>query len=386
MAKVTSNNQGEKKLLCADPRYVTRLEDLNGLSDQEKFKLTQVTDKYDFRANDYYLSLIDWNDPNDPIRNLIVPREHELEDWGHLDPSGEQEYTVMPGVEHKYDSTVLLLVSKACGGICRYCFRKRVFIYKDEEILQDLPAALQYVREHPEITNVLLTGGDPLLLNTNELREIIDGLMQIEHVRIIRIGSKMPAFNPCRILQDPDLLKLFEETCTDTKQLYVVVHFDHEREITEAAIRAIKAMRKTGAELANQTPLIRGINDDPDVLAALFQKLSFVGVPPYYVFQCRPALGNRNYVVPIEQGYQIFEQAKVQVSGLAKRARYTMSHASGKIEVVGLTDNHVYFKYHRAANYVDSGRLLIFERNQDAYWLDDYETPVFTGTSTDCDQ
>ncbi|MCK4629456.1 MAG: KamA family radical SAM protein [Sedimentisphaerales bacterium] len=366
------------------PKYITSLDDIEGLAESERAGLAQVTDKYKFRANEYYLSLIDWDDPDDPIRNLIIPNMRELDEWGRLDPSNECAYTIMPGLEHKYDSTVLLLISSVCGGICRYCFRKRMFINKNEEILTDLPAAIRYIDKHKEITDVLLTGGDPLMLSTGRLREIITAFQQIEHVRIIRIGTKVPAFNPYRILEDSELLDLFESTCNTNTQLYVVVHFNHVRELTDVAVEAVSALRKTGAELANQTPLIRGINDDPQTMADLFQALSFIGVPPYYVFQCRPASGNKGYAMPVEEGYQIIKQANSIVSGLAKRARFTMSHATGKIEVVGLTASHIFLRYHRTADNTDSGKFLIYERNPAAYWLDDYKNPVETFPAERC--
>jgi len=128
--------------------------------------------------------------------------------------------------------------------------------------------------------------------------------------------------------------------------------------------------------LINQCPLIRGVNDRPETLAELFQTMAFAGIPPYYVFQCRPAVGNKPYSVPIEEGYEIFEAAKARVSGLAKRARYVMSHHSGKIEVVGKTREFMFFKYHRAAREEDSGRFFIMRRNHRAYWLDDYDQIV----------
>ena len=125
--------------------------------------------------------------------------------------------------------------------------------------------------------------------------------------------------------------------------------------------------------MANQTPLIRGVNDDPQVLGDLLGRLSFIGAVPYYIFQCRPATGNRAYTVPVEEGYRIVEQAKALVSGLAKRARFVMSHSTGKIEIVGMTRGRVYFKYHRAADDADSGRFFIVKRNPKACWLDDYD-------------
>ncbi|UCE49226.1 MAG: hypothetical protein JSW47_03610, partial [Phycisphaerales bacterium] len=156
------------------------------------------------------------------------------------------------------------------------------------------------------------------------------------------------------------------------KRIYVVTHFAHPRELTEPAVRAIGMLQKAGAITANQTPLIRGINDNPEVMAELLANLSFIGAAPYYIFQCRPAVGNRAYTVPIEEGYEIVEQAKALVSGLAKRVRFVMSHSTGKIEIVGLSNGLVYFKYHRAADDNDSGRFLVLQSNPGAYWLDDY--------------
>ena len=353
--------------------YVTSIEQLERLSEQEIVELQKVTDKFDFRCTDYYLSLIDWDDPEDPIRKVIIPDVRELEEWGRLDPSDEGEYTILPGLEHKYNSTALLLVSNICGGICRYCFRKRVFMEQHRDFLRDLPAALQYIKEHHEINQVLLTGGDPLVLTTSKLENIIRQLRGIEHVQIIRIGTKIPAFNPYRIVGDPALLEMLEKYSTERKKIYVMTHFVHPRELTDLSIESIYLLQKAGTTIANQTPLIRGLNDDPKVLAELLSRLSFIGAVPYYIFQCRPALGNKAYTMPIEEGYEIVEQAKSRVSGLAKRVRFVMSHSSGKIEIIGKTKDYVYFKYHRAANDADSSRFLSFKSNPAACWFDDYD-------------
>jgi len=353
-------------------KYLTKIEKLEHLSPAEKSELRQVTKKFDFRTNDYYLSLIDWNDPNDPIRTLIVPSLQELDEWGRLDPSDEKTYCVMPGLEHKYPSTALLLVSNVCDGICRYCFRKRVFINPQNEYLRDLPGAIQYIKQHQEINNVLLTGGDPFVLKPSKLESIIQALREIEHVSIIRIGTKIPAFNPSRIVEDPALTRIIKKYSTEQKRIYIMTHFIHPRELTDTAAKAVNLLQKAGALIANQMPLIRGVNDKPEVLAELLSKLSFIGAVPYYIFQCRPALGNKPYTVPIEKGYEIVEQAKALVSGMAKRARFVMSHSTGKIEIIGRTEGFVYFKYHRAAKVADSGRFMALVSNPDAYWLEDY--------------
>ncbi len=353
-------------------KYLTKIDQLEQLKRDEKAELGQVTSQFAFRGNEYYLSLIDWDDPDDPIRRLIIPDLQELDEWGRLDPSDEKSYCIMPGLEHKYNSTALLLVSNVCEGICRYCFRKRVFINPRSEYLQDTPAAMQYIREHKEITNVLLTGGDPLVLKPSKIENIIRQLREIEHVKIIRIGTRVPAFNPYRIINEPALLEMIEKYSTDQKRIYVMTHFIHPRELTEPAIKSLGLLQKAGAITANQTPLIRGVNDDPEIMAELLAKLSFIGTVPYYIFQCRPAMGNKPYTVPIEEGYDIVEQTKALVSGLAKRVRFVMSHSTGKIEIVGKTEGRVYFKYHRAADDADSGRFLVLESNPEAYWLDDY--------------
>lgn len=359
-------------------RYLTRIDQIEPLGDAERDRLRPVTEQFAFRSNDYYLSLIDWDDPDDPIRRIIVPSLQELEPWGRLDPSDEKTYTVMPGLEHKYNSTVLLLVSNVCDGICRYCFRKRVFIKPQMEYLRDVPGAMDYIEKHKEVTNVLLTGGDPLALATGKLDEIVRRLREIEHIQIIRIGTKIPAFNPHRIVNDPSLLEMVERYSTPYKRIYFMTHFVHPRELTDVAVRALQLLQKAGAVTANQMPLLRGVNDDPDMLADLLGKLSFVGAVPYYIFQCRPAVGNRAYTVPIEEGCEIVEQAKSYVSGLAKRLRYTMSHSTGKIEILGRFEGRTYFKYHRAAEDADSGRFLVFDSDPEACWLDDYEEVTST--------
>lgn len=360
----------------AKPGYITKIDALPQLSPKHQAELKKITEKFPFRVNSYYLSLINWDDPDDPIRRIIIPDVCELDEWGRLDPSDEGAYTVCPGVEHKYNSTALLLVSDVCEGICRYCFRKRVFTESQSKHRLNLPAAMGYLKKHTEITNVLLTGGDPLTLSTPKLKNIIRQLSEIDHIRIIRIGTRVPVFNPYRITEDPDLLKMIKTYSTKSKKIYVMTHFVHPNELTDIAVEGVELLQKTGALMTNQMPLIRGVNDKPEVLAQILAKLSFIGAVPYYVFQCRPALGNKAYTVPIEEGYDIFERAKALVSGLAKRSRYVMSHSTGKIEIVGKTENRVYFKYHRAARDEDSGKFMVFKSNPKACWFDDYDEVI----------
>lgn len=354
-------------------RYIKKLQDIPQLSDAERTALQPVADAYAFRVSDYYLKLIDWNDPTDPIRQLVIPRADELHDWGKLDASNEAANTVLRGVQHKYPDTALLLCNEVCGAYCRYCFRKRLFMNDNDEASKDLTPGIDYIRAHPEITNVLLTGGDPLLLSTRRLTEIIGALREIEHVQIIRIGTKMTAFNPFRVLDDPALLEMFAKYSTPNKRIYVMNHFDHPRELTGEAVDCMDKLIRAGVIMTNQCPLIAGINDDPQVLSDMFRRLSWIGCPPYYLFQGRPTAGNDPYKVPIVRGWEIFREALRHGSGLARRARFVMSHETGKIEILAVDDKHIYLRYQRAKDADLRGRFLVYKRGDAAYWLDDLE-------------
>jgi lysine 2,3-aminomutase len=361
------------------PNYLTKIADIPELSEAEQADLAPIEKKFIFRSNDYYHGLIDWNDPKDPIRQIIIPQHGELEEWGSIDASDEAEHTVLPGLQHKYRETALLLVNDVCGAYCRFCFRKRLFMEDNDEVVRDVTAGLEYISLHPEITNVLLTGGDPLILTTPKLASVISRIREIEHVKIIRIGTKMPAFNPARILNDPSLAEMINKYSKAKGKIYIMAHFNHDRELTNAAIQGVLCLQKAGAAIVNQTPLIRGVNDNAEALLNLFDKFSFIGVSNYYVFQCRPTLGNKPYTVPLEEAYDIFQQAQSRVSGLGKCARFVMSHATGKIEIVGMTDRHIYMRYHRAVAPGNNGRFFAFERNSEARWLDDYSATFATG-------
>lgn len=354
-------------------KYVRDIDKIPNIPPEERENLKRVAEKYVFRANDYYLGLIDWNDPNDPIKQLIIPRVEELSDWGNLDASNEAAVTVSKGVQHKYPHTVLLLCNEVCGAYCRYCFRKRLFMDENDEVTNDVSEGLRYIAANPNVTNVLLTGGDPLLMSTRRLREIIEAIRKIDHVKIIRIGSKMPAFDPWRFLNDSELQDLLARYSTPHKRIYLMAHFDHPRELTDIAIEGIDRFIRCGVICVNQCPLIKGINDDPQVLSNLYRKLSWIGCPPYYLFQGRPTAGNEPYEVPIVRGWEIFREALRYGSGLARRARYCMSHETGKIEILAVDEKHIYLRYHRAKDEANRGRFMIYKRNDDAYWLDQLE-------------
>jgi len=352
--------------------YLTRLAQIPQLSSSEAERLAPIADRYAFRTNTYYLRLIDWSEPDDPIRRIAIPSEDEAADGGKLDASDEHLYAKAPGLEHKYDDTAVLLVHNLCGSFCRFCFRKRLFMKDNDEAPKGVGEGLEYISEHREISNVLLTGGDPLMLSTKRLDQILTGLRAIKHVRTIRIGTKMLAFNPHRVLQDPALLQTLRRHSLEDRRIYFMLHFNHPRELTPEAIRGIALLHDARVVTANQTPLLRGVNDDPAVLAELLNRLSDVGVPPYYVFIVRPTRGNKHFQVPVEQALEVFDQAQMNSSGLALRARLMMSHSTGKIQVVGRNEECVYMRYHRAADPAMKGRFLALRSNPEALWFDDY--------------
>jgi lysine 2,3-aminomutase len=352
-------------------RHITDVNELWRLLPHEREELEEVQNRFAFKATSYYLDLINWDDPYDPLRRIIVPHADELSEWGEADPSDEASITSLPGLQHKYTHTALLLLSESCACYCRYCFRKRVFHKDNREIREDVEDGIRYIKEHSSITNVLLTGGDPLMLSTKRLTEVIGQIREIPHVKIVRIGSKVPAYWPQRILEDGDLLEMFRRFSTPERRMYLMCHFSHPRELTDVALVAADVLLKAGVILCNQTPIIRGVNDSSLVLAKLLNKLSATGITPYYLFQCRPTKGNLQYSRPIVEAYFIIEHAKRFVHGLGKRTRFVMSHELGKIEIVSVTASHIYLKFHRAKDRRDEGRFLVFRRDDSAYWYDD---------------
>lgn len=352
------------------PKYVTNIDKISQIPEHEREKLKQITEKFVFRVNDYYLNLIDWKDPDDPIKKLVIPSEGELEEYGRWDASDEDTNYAVPGCQHKYKTTALLIVSEVCGAYCRYCFRKRLFRNDVKEAMSDVEPGLEYISRHPEINNVLLTGGDSLILATPKLRMIVERLRAIEHVKIIRFGSKLPVFNPMRIYEDEALLELIREFSTPEKRIYVMAHINHPREITPEAKRGFQALHDAGAIVVNQTPVLRGINDDPVVLGELLDKLSWAGVTPYYFFVNRPVAGNKDFVLTLKELYEIVEKAKARTSGLGKRIRLSMSHTSGKIEILAIENGKAYLKYHQSRD-EEYGKFMVLDCPDDAAWFDD---------------
>lgn len=358
---------------------VEQLKDYIALSKKEGEQLKRVIQIHPMRVTPYYLSLIDWDDPHDPIRKMAVPSVHELNLQGSYDTSGEAENTKLRGLQHKYRETALVLATNRCATYCRYCFRKRLVGLPNTEVVEHFNEAANYIRQHQEINNVLISGGDPLVLPTQVIEHFLTTLSDVPHLDFIRFGSKTPVTLPSRF-EDEGLLNLLEEYSHSSRRLYVVTQFNHPKEITKHSIKAVDNLIKSGVMLNNQTVLLKGVNDEPATLAELQNRLVGIGVNPYYVFQCRPVKRvKRHFQVPICKGADIVEKAKVKCNGHSKRFRYIMSHKSGKIEILGKIEDEIYFKYHQAKNRKNLGKIFTRKVDDKAGWLDDFASTPNTG-------
>jgi len=356
---------------------VTTLDELKEYIDldaAEERKLQRIIDEHPMSIPRYYLSLIDTADPDDPIRKMAVPSVYELDLDGSYDTSGEKKNTKLPGLQHKYAKTVLLLSSNVCSMYCRHCFRKRMVGLSNEEIMGRFHEAYQYIANHKEVNNVLISGGDSLILPTQVLGHFLAELSRLPHLDYIRFGSRMAVTFPDRILKDPELLELFRAYSKKNRRIYLHTQFNHPREITEQATEAVHRVIKSGVVVNNQTVLLRDVNDTPEVLAELQRNLVRIGVNPYYVFQCRPVKRVKNHFqVPLAEGYRIVAKARGMLDGLSKRFRYAMSHERGKIEILGILGKEMFFKHQQARDPKDVSRFFKRRLNENAGWLDELQ-------------
>jgi KamA family protein len=354
---------------------VTTMEQLKEymqFSEEEEKNLIQIIERHPMSIPHYYLNLIDWNDPNDPIKRLSIPSYMEMDISGEYDTSGESQNTKFTGVQHKYDTTVLVLSTNACLMYCRHCFRKRMVGYTKDEIMSRLDQTMNYLSEHKEVNNILITGGDAFVLPTETIKEYLIRLGDIDHLDLIRFGTRIPVVFPQRIIEDKDLLAFMKAYIEDHKQIYVVTQFNHPKELTDEAKEAIRLLKECGIIINNQTVFLRGVNDNPETLAELLNELTRYGVNPYYVFQCRPVkYVKSNFQVPLYEAYHTIEAAKEKLNGHSKRFRFAMSHQRGKIEIIGVHENKMIFKFHQAKDQEDYGRIFDVEVDKKAKWLDE---------------
>lgn len=274
-------------------KNINRLNDLFvllDLSPSEQKNIMEIAEKFPISIPAYYLSLINKEDKNDPIRKMAIPSEFEKDLEGTFDTSGEGDNTVITGMQHKYNETVMILSTNQCAMYCRHCFRKRLVGLSDEEIAKHFEEMAQYIKEHKEISNVLISGGDSLVNPNTKIEYLLKLFTSIDNLDFIRFATRIPVVMPQRISEDLQLLEILKKY-SKKKQIYIVTQFNHPNEVTEESKKAIKMLQKIGIVVKNQTVLLKGVNDDSHVLGSLLKKLTSIGVVPYYIFQCRPVKG-----------------------------------------------------------------------------------------------
>lgn len=367
-------------------RQFDQIRQIQRLPEAQRFAMRVVANVLPFRVNQYVVDqLIDWDDiPDDPIFQLTFPQPgmleadqfnrmadllrrdadrgtirdaaSEIRDQLNPHPAGQRELNVpvldrerLEGLQHKYRETVLFFPSQGqtCHAYCTFCFRWAQFV-GDKELrfaANEAGKLHDYLKQHREVTDLLITGGDPMVMKTKHLKAYLEPLLgpEFDHITNIRIGTKALSFWPQRFVTDDDaneLLRLFERVSQAGKQLAIMAHFNHWQEMeTEVCREAIRRLRDTGAILRSQSPLVRHINDDPAVWARLWRTQTRLGVYPYYMFVERDTGAKRYFELPLAQAWEIYRGAMQQVSGLARTARGpSMSAGPGKIEIQGVTE------------------------------------------------
>ncbi|MBE6067642.1 MAG: lysine 2,3-aminomutase [Clostridium lundense] len=262
----------------------------------------------------YYATLINPNDPQDPVRKQAVPTIHELNfsTADMNDPLHEDASSPVPGLTHAYPDRVLLLVTDMCSMYCRHCTRRRFAGHKDDSMPQDrIDKAIEYIRNTPVVRDVLLSGGDALMISDEKLEYILKKLREIPHVEIIRLGTRTPVVNPMRITDDlVNMLKKYHP-------IWINTHFNHPNEITKNSIEACEKLANVGIPLGNQTVLLRGINDCIHIQKDLVHKLVKMRVRPYYLYQCDLSQGIEHFRTKVSKGIEIIEGLRGHTSGYA---------------------------------------------------------------------
>lgn len=408
--------------------HLDRISPLAGLPPEILREMKVVGQVLPFKTNNYVIDqLIRWDDaPDDPLFTLTFPRRAMLgdEDFDRMaalvdagadrkainaeanrirralnpHPAGQLEYNVptlegrrLEGLQHKYRQTVLFFPSQGqtCHAYCTFCFRWPQFVGLDgmKFATREAEDLINYLRTHPEVTDLLFTGGDPLVMKTGALRFYLDALMEADlpNLQTIRIGTKALGFWPYRFLTDPDaddLMRLFERVTASGRHLAFMAHVNHPRELsTDAAQKAIARILATGAQIRTQSPLLQHINDDPKVWSEMWREQTRMGVIPYYMFMARDTGAQNYFGVPIFKAWEIFQEAYQHVSGVARTVRGpSMSAAEGKVQVLGASEIQgekvlvLQFLQGRNPDWVK--RPFFARLDEEALWLDEL-TPAF---------
>lgn len=297
--RITSLNQLEEHLV---------------LSQEERNGVILSGTKLAMAITPHFFNLIDKEDPNCPIRRQIIPRVEEtlVSPYEMADPCGEDSHMPVPGLVHRYPDRVLFLVTDRCAAYCRYCTRSRVVSGAGEQDLEtDYEAAFQYLEEHTEVRDVLLSGGDPLLFSDAKLEKILKRLRSIEHIEFLRIGSRVPVFLPQRIT--PELCEILQKY----HPLFMSVHVNHPREITIEVKEGFERLANHGVPLGNQSVFLKGVNDDLETMKTLVHKLLMSRVRPYYLYQLDLIQGSSHLQAPVSKGIEIIEGLRGHTTGYA---------------------------------------------------------------------
>jgi len=280
-------------------------EEIDGLNADDKFRVD---------ITPYFTSLIDPNDPNCPIRRQVIPLGRELKAFNGMmeDSLAEDKHSPVPGLVHRYPDRVLMLITTQCASYCRYCTRSRIVGNPAQTFSKnDFEAQLDYLRRTPQVRDVLLSGGDPLVLAPKILEYILSGLREIEHIEIIRIGSRVPVFLPQRVTDDfADRLKRYAP-------VWMNIHVNHPKEITPELSQALEKLAFAGVPLGNQSVLLAGVNDSVDIQRELVHKLVRNRVRPYYLYQCDLVKGAGHFRTTVSKGIEIIEGLRGHTSGYA---------------------------------------------------------------------
>ncbi len=375
-----------KKMKLYSLFNIESIPQLQKLSKEEIFSLKVVSNVLPFRTNNYVVEeLIDWdNIPDDPMFQLTFMQKEMLTDDQfermaellrsnaskseikevadnirlELNPHPAAQMTMnvpmmednpVPGIQHKYRETVLIFPSsgQTCHAYCTFCFRWAQFVgMNDLHFATDESKRFQdYIKKHKNITDILVTGGDPMIMNLKNLQTYLEPFLkpEFDHIRSIRIGTKSVAYWPYKYVTDKEadgVLRLFEKIVNSGKHLAIMGHYNHWVELsTNVAREAVSRIRNTGAEIRTQSPLIKHINDDPDVWAKMWKKQVNLGCIPYYFFVERNTGAKNYFSIPLERAYNIFQEAFVQVSGLSRTVRGpSMSALPGKIAIEGIAE------------------------------------------------
>ncbi len=331
-----------------------QLEQYMALTPEEKAGCDFANHKLALAITPYFFNLIDRNDPGCPIRRQVIPRADEMvvSEEETLDSLGEDAHSPVPGLVHRYPDRVLFLVTDRCAAYCRYCTRSRlVSNAQDYNFHPEYERGLRYIEAHPEVRDVLLSGGDPLLLSDRKLDHLLGRLRAIKHVEFIRIGSRIPVFLPQRIT--PELCELFKKH----GPIWMSIHVNHPRECTQELRDACERLAFAGVPLGNQSVLLQGVNDDPDVMKALVHRLLRMRVRPYYLYQMDLITGGSHFKVDVRKGIEIIRALRGHTTGYAV-PQYVIDApgGGGKVPInpefiERITDDEVVFKNYQGETF-----------------------------------